>query len=76
MGHSFSVERAAEGHRVDGHRLAVVIEDDDLEQPARVISTDVEIAASLVDHADGVANGVLDVGVFDAVLAGGVRDLH
>jgi hypothetical protein len=30
----------------------------------------------LVDDAYGVADGVFDVGVVDAVLAGGVRDLH
>lgn len=61
---------------MNGHRLAVVVENNDFEQPARTVSTDVEIAVSLVDDAYGVADGVLDVGVVDAVLAGGVRDLH
>ncbi len=61
---------------MDGHRLAVVVEDDDFEEPARTVSTDVEIAVSLVDDAYGVADGVFNVGAVDAVLAGGVRDLH
>jgi len=61
---------------VDGHRLALVIEDDDFEEPARTVSTDVETAVSSVDDACGVADGALDVGVVDAVLAGGARDLH
>ena len=75
-GSQLFVELAAEGHRVDGHRLAVVVEDDDFEEPARTVSTDVEIAVSLVDDAYGVADGVFNVGAVDAVLAGGVRDLH
>lgn len=61
---------------MDGYGSAVVIEDDDLEQPAGTVSTDVEIAVAVVDHTDGVADGVLDVGIVDAVLASGVRDLH
>ncbi len=75
-GSQLFVELAAEGHRVDGHRFAVVVEDDDFEEPARTVSTDVEIAVSLVDDAYGVADGVFNVGAVDAVLAGGVRDLH
>jgi len=42
---------------VDGHRLALVIEDDDFEEPARTVSTDVETAVSSVDDAYGVADG-------------------
>jgi hypothetical protein len=58
------------------HRLAVVVEKDDLEEPARSVGVDVEVAVALVQDACGVADRMLDVFVGDTVLAGVVRDLH
>lgn len=70
------VELAAESHRVDRHWLAVVVEDNDLKEPARAVGADVEITVALIKHADSVVHRVFYVGIFDAVLAGSVRNLH
>jgi len=57
-------------------RLAVVVERDDLQEPAGSVGTDVEITVTLAHYADGVADCVLDVLVGNTVLARVVRDLH
>ncbi|MGH3556780.1 MAG: hypothetical protein ACRDTK_04675 [Mycobacterium sp.] len=57
------------------HRLAVVVENDDLEEPAGPVGTDVEIKVALAYYAEGVAHCVLDVLVGNTMLTGGVRDL-
>jgi uncharacterized protein len=61
---------------VDRHRLAVVVENDNLEEPAGPVGTDVEVTVALAHHAEGVADCVLDVLVGNTVLTGVVRDLH
>ncbi len=61
---------------MDRNELSVVIENDDLKEPAGSVGTDVEIAIALAHNADGVADCVLDVLVVNTVLAGVVGDLH
>lgn len=61
---------------MDRHQLAVVVQNDDLKEPAGPISADVELAVTLVHHADSVADCVLDVLVDNAVLVGIGRDLR
>jgi hypothetical protein len=46
---------------VDCHGLAVVIDNDDLEEPASPVSTDVKVTVVLAYHADDVADCVFDV---------------
>ena len=60
---------------MDRHRLAVIVENDDLKEPAGPVGTDVEVTVALAHYADGVADCVLDVVVGNAVLTGVVRDL-
>ena len=60
---------------MDRHRLAVVVENDDLEEPAGPVGTDVEVTVALAHYADGVADCVLDVLVGNTVLTSVVRDL-
>ena len=60
---------------MDRHRLAVVVENDDLKEPAGPVGTDVEITVALAHYADGVADCVFDVLVGNTVLTGVVRDL-
>ncbi|MGH3543193.1 MAG: hypothetical protein ACRDTO_12625, partial [Mycobacterium sp.] len=52
------------------HRLAVVVENDDLEEPAGPVGTDVEITVALAYYAEGVAHCVLDVLVGNTMLTG------
>ena len=61
---------------MDRHRLAVVVEHDDFQEPAGPVGTNVEITVTLAHYAEGVANCVLDVLVGNTVLARVVRDLH
>lgn len=61
---------------MDRHELAVIIEDHDLEEPAGPIGADVEVTVALVEHADSVTDGVFDVQIVDAVLAGVISDLR
>lgn len=61
---------------MDRHEVAVVIEDYDLQEPAGSVGSDGEITVALVEHADDVADRVLNVEIIDAVLAGVVSDLH
>jgi hypothetical protein len=70
------VELGSEGHGVDRHKSAVVIEDHDLKKPTGPVGSDVEVTVVLVEHANGVADRVLDVRIVDAVLASVVGDLH
>ncbi len=58
------------------HRLVIVVENDDLKEPAASVGTDVEITVALAHDADSVADRVLDVLVDNTVLAGVVRNLH
>jgi hypothetical protein len=60
---------------VDRHRLAVVVENDDLKEPAGPVGTDVEVTVALAHYADGVADCVLNILVGNTVLTGVVRDL-
>ena len=46
---------------MDRHRLAVVVENDDLKEPTGPVGTDVEVTVALAHYADGVADCVLDV---------------
>jgi len=61
---------------VDRHRLAVVVEHDDFQEPASPVGTNVEITVTLAHYAEGVANCVLDVLVGNTVFTRVVRDLH
>lgn len=70
------VRLGAQRHGVNRHRQAIVIEDDDLQQAAGPVGTDVEVTATLTHYADGVADRMLDVLVGNTVLAGVVRDLR
>jgi hypothetical protein len=53
---------------VDRHRLAVVVENDDLKEPAGPVGADVEVTVALAHYADGVADCVLDALVGNTVL--------
>lgn len=46
---------------MDRHGVAVVIENDDLEEPARPVGTDVEVTVALAQYAHGIADCMLDV---------------
>ncbi len=70
------VKLGAKRHGVNRHRLAIVIENNDLKEPAGPVGTNVEVTVTLIHDANGVADRVLDVVVRDTVLAGVVRDLH
>ena len=61
---------------MDRHRLAVIVEDDDLQEPAGSVCSDVEVTVALAHDTDSVANCVLNILVGNTVLAGIVRDLH
>ncbi len=61
---------------MDRHRLAVVVENDDLKEPASPVGTDVEVTVASAHYADGIADCVLDVLVGNTMLAGVVRDLN
>jgi len=61
---------------VDRHRLAVVVEHNDFQEPAGPVGTNVEITVALAHYAEGVANCVLDVFVGNTVFTRVVRDLH
>ncbi len=61
---------------MDRHRLAVVVERDDFQEPTGSVGTDVEITVTLAHYADGVSDCVLDVFVGNTVLTRVVRDLH
>ncbi|WP_219069554.1 hypothetical protein [Candidatus Mycobacterium methanotrophicum] len=61
---------------MDRHGLAVVVENDDLKEPASAVGTDVEVTVGPADYADGIVDCVLDVLVGNTVLTGVVRDLH
>lgn len=61
---------------MDRHRLAVVIENNDLKESAGSVGTDVEVTVALAHDADSVADCVLDVFVSNVVFTGVVRDLH
>ena len=61
---------------MDRHRLAVIVEDDDLKEPADSVCSDVEVTIVLAHDTDSVANCVLNILVGNTVLAGVVRDLH
>jgi len=54
---------------VDRDGLAVVVQHDDLDEPACTVSADVEVSITLTDDPDGVAYGVFDVEVCNTVLA-------
>ncbi len=54
---------------MDRDRLAVIVEDDNLEEPASLVSADVQVALSSTDHTYGLAYRVFDVEVGDTVLA-------
>lgn len=70
-------ELRAEGVGVDSDRVAVGVEHDDLEQLAAVVGTDKQDTVVVKEHGhEGVACGVVDVLVGDAVLAGALGDLH
>ena len=58
------------------YQLAVVIENDDLKEPAGPVGTDVETAVALTHYTNGVADRMLDVLVGNAMLTRVVRDLH
>lgn len=61
---------------MDRYRLAVVIEDDDLEQPPGAVRSDVEVPITF-GRARGAGCGPRAyVRVRDAMPSGGVRDLH
>ncbi len=64
------VELGPDRHGVDDHGLLmlVVIEDDDLEQPARAILANDELPVLAGEHPDGVAYRVVDVLVVNAML--------
>ena len=72
------MELGAKLHRMNDDRLFVriVVEYDHLEQPARAIRADDEIAALSCDHPQGIANRVVDVLIADPVLARAIRNLH
>lgn len=72
------IELGSQRHGVDRDRLAVlvVINDDDLQQPAGAIGTDDEVSAGTGDQSNGKADGMQDVFVEDAVLSRTVRDVH
>ena len=53
---------------MDRHRLAVVVEHNDFQEPAGPVGTNVEITVALAHYAEGVANCVLDVFVGNTVL--------
>ena len=61
---------------MDRHRLAVIVEDDDLKKPAGSVCSDVEVTIALAHDTDSVANCVLNILVGNTVLAGVVRDFH
>jgi hypothetical protein len=65
-------------HGVDHNRLLVwiVIEDHDLQESPGRVRTDEEIPSFAWYHPDGMAEGVVDVLVRDAVFSGAVCDLH
>ena len=69
------VELGSERHGVDRQWL-VVVDNDNLEEPARPVRADVKITVALADHPDGIADRVRDVLVGNTVLAGIVRDVH
>jgi hypothetical protein len=72
------MELRSQWHCVDHDRLVVciIVEYDNLQQSAGAIGSDDEISVGPWDHANWIANGVLDVFVEDAVLARAVRDVH
>jgi len=53
---------------VDRHRLALVVEDDDLKESTGSVGTDVEVTVALADNADGVSHRMFYVEISDAVL--------
>lgn len=61
---------------MDRYRLAVVVEDDDFEEPPCPVGSNVEITVALTEHANGVPDCVLDVLVGNTMFAGVVRDLN
>lgn len=60
----------------NGLLIRVVVEDDDLQQPARTIRSDDEISSFTWNHPQWIADGMLDVLIADAVLSRAVGDLH
>ena len=72
------MELGAERHSVDHDRVVVgvVIEHDDLEDPARLVGSDDEVSAAAGHDAHGVADCVPDVFVSNSMLPRAVRDLH
>ncbi len=56
--------------------VRVIVENNDLQEPASSIRTDDEISAFAGDHPQRIADGMLDVFVADAVRSRAVRDLH
>lgn len=56
--------------------LRVVVQDDHLEQSAGTVRTDDKVPPFTGDHSKGMANGMVNVLVADAVPAGAIRDLH
>lgn len=53
---------------MDRHRLALVVEDDDLKESTGSVGTDVEVTVALADNADGVSHRMFYVEISDAVL--------
>lgn len=70
------VELGSKNHRVDGNGLTVDVKDDDLQDPACSVGTYVEIAVALVEHAESIADRVLNIQIIDAVLTSTVGDLQ
>jgi len=60
---------------MDRHRIAVVVEDDNLKQPPVRSAPMYRSRFALAGHPDGVVDCVLDVLVGNAVLTGVVHDL-